>query len=65
MLQTVHDGRIYTVKLYCDQNYPDKVSLFLELYGFWSHCKLYRQVCLVVLSRFLTQTGSVGTASQV
>lgn len=21
---TVHDGRIYTVKLYCDQNYPDK-----------------------------------------
>lgn len=27
MLQTVHDGRIYTVKLYCDQNYPEKVAL--------------------------------------
>ena len=26
MMQTVHDGRIYTVKLYCDQNYPEKVS---------------------------------------
>ena len=26
VLQTVHDGRIYTVKLYCDQNYPEKVS---------------------------------------
>lgn len=26
VLQTVHDGRIYTVKLYCDQNYPDRVS---------------------------------------
>lgn len=21
---TVHDGRIYTLKIYCDQNYPDK-----------------------------------------
>ncbi|KAK9826946.1 hypothetical protein WJX74_001282 [Apatococcus lobatus] len=21
---TVHDGKIYTLKLYCDQNYPDK-----------------------------------------
>ena len=27
LLQTVHDGRIYTVKLYCDQNYPGKVKL--------------------------------------
>lgn len=26
-LQTVHDGRIYTVKLYCDQNYPEKVGI--------------------------------------
>ncbi len=44
----MHDGRIYTVKLYCDQNYPDKVNLllqtlvlshdsFLVLYGVSAH----------------------------
>ena len=32
VLQTVHDGRIYTVKLYCDQNYPDKVTSKFSLY---------------------------------
>lgn len=25
-LQTVHDGRIYTLKIYCDENYPDRVG---------------------------------------
>jgi len=24
-LQTVHDGRIYTLKIYCDEQYPDRV----------------------------------------
>jgi hypothetical protein len=24
--QTVHDGRIYTLKIYCDEQYPDRVS---------------------------------------
>lgn len=24
-LQTVHDGRIYTLKIYCDESYPDRV----------------------------------------
>lgn len=42
----MHDGRIYTVKLYCDQNYPDKVILrmlvlshdsFLVPYGVAAH----------------------------
>ena len=27
----MHDGRIYTVKLYCDQNYPGKVNLLLRM----------------------------------
>lgn len=25
VVQTVHDGRIYTLKIYCDENYPNKV----------------------------------------
>lgn len=25
-LQTVHDGRIYTLKIYCDESYPDRVG---------------------------------------
>ena len=25
--QTVHDGRIYTLKMYCGDHYPDKVPL--------------------------------------
>ena len=24
--QTVHDGRIYTLKIYCDEHYPDRVG---------------------------------------
>ena len=26
LLQTVHDGRIYNLKIYCDEQYPDRVS---------------------------------------
>ena len=25
-MQTVHDGRIYTLKIFCDESYPDRVS---------------------------------------
>jgi ubiquitin-protein ligase len=24
MVQSVHEGRIYTVKLFCDKDYPDR-----------------------------------------
>lgn len=31
LLQTVHDGRIYTLKLYCGEQYPDRVRDWIAL----------------------------------
>lgn len=34
-MQTVHDGRIYTLKIYCDESYPDRVRGALCRPGLW------------------------------
>ncbi|DBA65840.1 TPA: hypothetical protein ACH3X2_002871 [Trebouxia sp. C0005] len=48
---TVHDGRIYTVKLYCDQNYPGKVilrTLILSHHSFLVPYEVAAHPCLGV-----------------
>lgn len=47
----MHDGRIYTVKLYCDQNYPGKVilrTLILSHHSFLVPYEVAAHPCLGV-----------------
>ena len=58
-LQTVHDGRIYTVKLYCDQNYPEKVGRVAWLLPVTVHRKTKHQSDVFCLSIHAGSTSQV------